>query len=168
MPRHLLTACVALLIAGLAAPAADAPAKKNLLKPANNVASWRLEQYEGGNGTIAVDGDAIVFDATDIDDTAWHFQANQIGLDLKEGQLYVVTFKAKSAAARVVQLSAMIDQEDWHGIGLIEALDLTPDWKEFKFEFKAEQTAPNKNRIGFVLGNEKGKVWVKDFSLAEK
>lgn len=158
-----LTAC-------LIASAADAPKPggKNLLKPTNKAESWRLEQNESAKGTMAADGDAIVFEATAVDGTDWHVQVYQIDLDLKDGKEYVVTFKAKAAAERSVHLNAMIHQEDWHPVGLEENVDLSKDWKDYKYEFKAENTVANKNRIGFQLGNEKGKVWVKDMTLTEK
>ena len=66
---------------------------------------------------------------------------------------------------RMVQLNAMIDQEDWHTIGLTELADVTKEWKEFTYSFRAEQTAKAKNRISFLLGSEKGKVWLKDVTL---
>ena len=168
MTKRTILSIVTLLSLTLLSHAVDAPAKKNLLKPTNVPENWRLEIRDGGKGVIAADGDAILFTVTDTDDTGWHVQANQFGLALKDDATYIVTFKAKSSADRSVQLNAMIDQDDWHPIGLTEAVDLTAEWKEYKYEFKAGQTVANKNRIGFVLGNEKGKVWIKDFALAEK
>ena len=158
--------------AGLAAdaPKADAPKAdaKNLLKPTNKPETWRFEQHEGGKGSMAADGDAIAFDVTAVDGTDWHVQAYQTDLPLKDGKEYVVTFKAKASADRAVRLNAGIDQDDWHLIGLDEEVGLTKDWKDYKHEFKADQTAANKNRVGLQLGQEKGKVWVKDMMLAEK
>jgi hypothetical protein len=158
------------LAACLLASAADAPkpSGKNLLKPTNKPESWRLEQHESAKGTMAADGDAILFEVTAVDGTDWHVQAYQVDLDLKNGKEYVLTFKAKAAADRQVHFNAMIDQDDWHTIGLDEQVDLTKDWKDHKYEFKAENTVANKNRVGFQLGNEKGKVWVKDMVLTEK
>jgi hypothetical protein len=158
-----LTAC--LLASAADAPKADA---KNLLKPTNKPDSWRFEQNESGKGTMAADGDAIVFEVTAVDGTDWHVQVYQTDLDLKDGKEYVVTFKAKASAERPVHLNAMIHQEDWHPIGLEENVDLSKDWKDYKYEFKAENTVAKKNRIGLQLGNEKGKVWVKDMMLTEK
>ena len=97
-----------------------------------------------------------MFDVTAVDGTDWHVQAYQVDLDLKDGKDYVVTFKAKASGDRSVHCNAMVDQEDWHAIGLDENVDLTKDWKDHKYEFKAENTVAKKNRIGFQLGNEKG------------
>ena len=141
---------------------------KNLLKPTNKVESWQFEQHESAKGAVSVDAEAIVFDVTESDGTDWHVQAEQVGLDLKDGKTYVVTFKAKASAVRAVVLGAAINQDDWHSIGLSESVELTKDWKDYSYEFKADQTVASKNRIGLSFGTEKGKVWVKEMMLTEK
>ena len=169
MPRkYVWTRRGAFLIVLAVALCAFGDEPKNLLKPTNKPDSWRFEQHDAAKGSMAAEDEAILFTVTETDGTDWHVQAAQTNLDLKDGKEYIVTFKAKASADRPVQLNAMIDQEDWHGIGLSEGVDLGKDWKDYKYEFKAEQTVVNKNRIGFVLGTEKGKVWIKDFVLVEK
>jgi hypothetical protein len=172
MPRAL--AIASLFLAALIVPAllfaADAkPADKgNLLKPTNKVDTWRFEQHEAGKGTMTVDGDAIVFDVTTTGTEPWHMQATQTNLDLADGKEYVLTFKAKASSDRSMQVNAMIDKDDWHMIGLSEMADVGKEWKDYKYEFKADQTLKEKNRISFVLGGDKGKVWLKDVELAAK
>ena len=90
-------------------------------------------------------------------------------LTLEEGKEYTFSYKTKGDPARSVIATAGIDEEDWHVVGLQEDVELTKDWKEQTHTFKAENVAKAmKNRIGFVLGADKGKVWVKDISLTEK
>jgi Carbohydrate binding domain len=150
-----------------AAPATDAKAK-NLLKPTNDPESWTLELTEGGKGDMKADGDAIVFNVTDIDDTNWHVQSYQTGLDLKNGKEYVVKFKAKAPKATELLLVAGIHQEDWHEVGLHEELGASDDFKQYEFTFTANDTVPNNNRLGFVMGANKGPVSIKDLTLSEK
>src|SRR5258706_3920858 len=142
-----------------------ASAAENILKPANKAENWRFEQHEDGKGKISVDGDAILFDVTNVDGTEWHVQAFQTPLDLKDGKEYTITFKAKADEAREIGVEAGIDAEDWHMIGLQEKAELGKDWKEYKYTFTANDVKANKNRVGFVLGGAKGKVWVKDLVL---
>ena len=142
-----------------------ASAAENLLKPANKVENWRFEQHEDGKGKISVDGDAILFEVTAVDGTEWHVQAFQTPLDLKEGKEYTITFKAKADDVREVGVQGGIDEEDWHLIGLDEKAELGKDWKDFKYTFTANDVKEKKNRVGFVLGGAKGKVWVKDLVL---
>jgi hypothetical protein len=141
---------------------------KNLLKETNKTDSWRFEQHEGGKGKMEADGEAILFEVTDTDGTDWHVQAVQTGLDLKEQKEYVLSFRAKASADRQVPVNAMIDQDDWHQIGLSETADVGKEWKEFRYEFRAEQVLAKKDRISFILGGDKGKLWLKDVKLVEK
>ena len=162
------TAALALLLL-LTVSLALAADKPSVGKPSNKADSWRFEQHENGKGTMKIEGDAAVFETTATGAEDWHVQANMPGLDLKEGKEYEVSFKARGEPARTVRLAANIDQDDWHPIGLGEDVELTKDWKDYKFTFKAENVATDKkNRVGFVLGSEKGTLMVKDFTITEK
>lgn len=140
----------------------------NLLKPTNKVDSWRLEQAGDAKAEMKIEDDSVVFRTTTIDSTDWHVQAVQTNLDLKDGKTYTIKFKAKSPDEIGITLNAMIDQEDWHQIGLNEEVQLRKEFKDFSFEFTANDTVAKKNRISFVLGNSKGIVYVKDLTLNAK
>ncbi len=71
---------------------ADEP--KNLLKPINDVESWRLELKDTGVATEEVAEEGIKFTVTEVDGTDWHVQAFQTDLDLQEGAQYTLKFKA--------------------------------------------------------------------------
>ena len=148
--------------------AADKP-KSLLKKDPAKPASWQFEQHEGGKGAMKADDDAILFDVTAVDGEAWHVQTFMHDTEFTEGKEYTLTYKAKADPARSITATATIDEDDWHAIGLQEDAELTKDWKEQTHTFKAENvTKPAKNRLGFFLGNEKGKVWIKDLTLTEK
>ena len=165
-------AALALMACGLLAVAAAGGAAddkaKNLLKEPNKADSWRLEEHEKGKGTVKADEDGVLFEVTTPGDEHWHVQAFQTGLELKEGKEYTLTYKAKADPVRTITVIAQIDEDDWHAIGLEEEVELTKDWKERKQTFKAADVKAKNNRIGFMLGAEKGKVWIKDASLTEK
>src|SRR5947209_14546562 len=119
---------------------AAAPEAKNLLKATNVPANWRLEQHEQAKASIAAEDDAIVIDVKETDGTDWHVQLTHPGLDLADGKEYTLSFKAKASDSRSVPVNAMIDVEDWHQIGLSETAEVTKDWKDFSYDFKADQT----------------------------
>jgi hypothetical protein len=160
-------ALVVMVAGGLVAVAADAG--KNLLKDPAKPESWRLEQHEQAKGTMKADQDGILFDVTNADGENWHVQAFLTGIDFKEGKEYTFSYKIKGDPTRTITAAAGIDEEDWHGVGLQEDVELTKDWKEQTHTFRADSVnKAGKNRIGFILGADKGKVWVKDLSLTEK
>lgn len=142
-------------------------ANDNLLKPTNKTENWRLEQHEEAKATLSVDGDAVLVDVTNVDYEAWHIQLFQTGLDLKNGKEYVVTYKAKVSESCEIHIVAGIDQDDWHLIGLDDAVSLGTDWQDFKSTFTVSDPVEKTNRIGFQLGQSKGKVWFKDVILKE-
>jgi hypothetical protein len=156
------------LAAEPAAPAASESGQNNLLKPANDVESWQLELSEGGEGKMEVEGDAIAFHVTKTTGTNWHVQAYQTGLDLKDGQQYVIKFKMKAVDSTEVLLIGLINQDDWHEIGLHEELMPTKDFTDYDFTFTASNVVKDSNRIGFVLGASSGIVTIKDLSLTAK
>jgi hypothetical protein len=146
---------------------ADAP--KSLLKPLNKMESWRLEEHEGGKGTLKVDGETVVIASTKVTGTDWHVQMVMTDLDLKDGQDYVLKFKAKAKEACQVGVNAMIDEEDWHQIGLGEQITIGKGYSNFEFQFRADGVSPKKkNRISFVLGFETCEVTIKDMTLTAK
>lgn len=141
---------------------------KNLLKPVNKVESWRLERHEGAEGSLKIADDAAVIDATKLTGTNWHIQVFQTDLDLKEGQQYTLKLKLSGSQRRGVILVATTDMGDYHEIGLHEDLTVNKEPRTFEFTFRATDVAAKKNRIGFMLGDEKGDLIVKEMTLTEK
>ena len=160
-------AVVMLSAAGLVAVAADKA--KNLLKEPGKTESWRLEQHEQGKGTMKEADGGILFDVTTAGTENWHVQAYLTGTDFKEGKEYTLTYKVKGEPARSIIVTAGIDEDDWHAIGLWEEFEVSKEWKDQTHTFTAENVSKTgKHRLGFVMGTGTGKVWVKDLSLTEK
>lgn len=147
----------------------DNAGSTNLLKPVGKQESWRFEQHEAGKGMMKVDEESVTFTSTELDGTDWHVQAFQVGLDLKEGASYTLSFEAKSPERRAVIVIAGIDQDDYHEIGLHEEIFATSvDYKKYEYTFQASGVAAGKNRVGFVLGTEMGSMTVKNLKLVKK
>jgi hypothetical protein len=148
-----------------------AVAATNLLQPAGDPAHWAFEQHEQAKGTVASAEGGILFDVARItggEGTDWHIQAYQNSVDLNEGTAYVLRFKAKADAERTMRASAALQEEDWHTVGLDDEVDLGTGWRDYTYTFTAKSTLPKKTRVGFVLGNATGKVYLKDLSLTEQ
>lgn len=158
-----------LMIAACAVGALLLADAKSLLGPTNKAETWRFEQHEGGKGSLKAEGDAMVFTIAEVDGTGWHVQAIQTGLDLKEGKEYTLKFEAKANESRSIGVSANIDEEDWHNIGLQETAFLGTEFKPFEFSFTASSVAENKkNRVSLTFGESKGTVTVKNMTLTAK
>lgn len=145
---------------------ADEP--KNLLKPITTPESWRLEQHETATGEMEAGDEEVHFKVTAVDGTNWHVQVFQTDLDLEEGATYTLSYKAKSPDNRGYTIVAMIDEEDYHEIGLHEDLYAANMFREESFTFEATDIVAKKNRIGFVIGDEKGVLIIRDMTLTKK
>ncbi len=155
-----------MVFAGTAALAADAP---NLLKSFNKMESWRLEEHEGGKGTLKVTDNALVVASTKVTGTDWHVQAVMTGLDLQEGKDYVLKFKAKADSVVNVGVSMGIDEADWHPIGFGEQIVIGKTVGDHEFRFRAENVnTKTKNRLTISLGLEACQVTITDLSLTAK
>lgn len=167
MKRLIYTAAALVLATGVVLAAPEA--LKNLLTNPNNPESWHLELNEDGKATMNPDADGVLFDVTAVGSEYWHVQAYITGIAVREGREYTFTYKAKADPARAVRAVSCIHEDDWHAIGLDEDMDIATEWKEYTHTFTAQDIAKNNNnRIGFLLGTDKGKVWIKDASLTEK
>ncbi len=153
----------------LAAAVTFADEVTNLLKSFNKMEAWRLEEHEGGKGTLKVADNAVVISSTKITGTDWHVQAVMTGLDLQEGKDYILKFKAKADGVVNVGVSLGIDEEDWHTIGLGEQIVIGKTIAEHEFRFRAENVnTKKKNRLTFAVGLETCQLTITDMSLTAK
>ena len=95
----------------------------------------------------------------------WDFQVHQTGHDLKDGQVYTLSFKIKADPPRTVSVGVRRDMADWRDHGLSASVQAGNDWTEHSFTFSARDTLPNHSRFSFNCQNALGSVWLADISL---
>ncbi len=141
----------------------------------DGAAGWTLEQHaetsadmtteEIAGGEDAPPGRALRLSSIQLDDTGWHLQLHQVGLDLQDGEMYTVSFAARSNVSRGLGVNVRLDQSPWTMAGLDAHVALTPDWRRHSFTFIARNTVPDHVRLSFVFGDESGEVFLADLSL---
>jgi hypothetical protein len=154
------------------------PLGRNMLHNArlsDGTSGWTLEQHdetsaemttvgiEDGEGTPP--GRALRLADLRLDDTDWHLQLHQVGLDLQDGQVYTVSFAARSNVSRAIGVNIRLDQDPWSITGLDTQVGLVPSWQRHTFTFIPHSTVPNHTRLSFVFGGETGEVFLADVSL---
>lgn len=137
----------------------------NLLSPTANKDSWLFETAEGGEGKVEVVDNTIVFETVKSTGTNWHVHAYQGGLELVNGARYSLRFKLKSPDLCNVTVIAMLNEEDWHEVGLNESIDANREFTEYSFTFSPHDASPSNNRISFELGSSRGIVMLQDVVL---
>ncbi|MCH2178075.1 MAG: GDSL-type esterase/lipase family protein [Mariniblastus sp.] len=138
---------------------------RSLLKPTNQLSTWKLELTKDGKGELLVSGDSLELKTIQVGEENWYVQAYQTGLLLKEGEQYRVSLDLKSPDGCSVLLSAMINQPDWHNVGLRKFIEPGDRYETYDFVFTAKDVEKEKNRIGLVFGAKKGSVFVKNMTL---
>jgi hypothetical protein len=128
---------------------------------------WNLEQRQGARLEHIREGDSTHhLNITNVTGTSWHAQFNQPGLELKKGQFYTLTFRAKADKNRRININASQAHEPWSGLGLAAGIDLTTEFSEHRFGFRANADDDNA-RITFVIGQAVGRITLADIRLRE-
>ena len=89
-------------------------------------------------------------------------------MELENGAEYVVRFKMKSPNNCSVVLLGLVNQDDWHEVGLNEEFSPGNEFKDFEYSFTARDVLKGNNRIGFELGTDKGTVILKELTVTKK
>ncbi len=80
---------------------------------------------------------------------AWIPQFDHIGLAVKQGQVYTLTFQARSDRKRRVSLNCMMAHEPWNQFGFYASVDIGPEWKAHRLSFIPNASDEN-GRITFT------------------
>lgn len=131
----------------------DLPLGENLLAGLKQP-RWRLEQHEGCIAQLTPmpnEADAVRVAITKADAMSWHVQINQVGLSIKRGQYYTLTFRARADKPRRIDCSFGQAHEPWQGLGWSGSVQLSQEWKEFRFGMAALADDAN-GRINFSVG----------------
>ena len=141
----------------------------------NSQSKWTYENQSNGDVTFSTvfgpDGADLVPALTAVINTnpgpAWHVQAHIGGITFKEGQPYTVEFRARGDRNTAFSVDARLDQPDWHFLGLSGSVSVTPEWKTYTLSFRPVGTVPGHGRVGFTMGDTRGKVEIQNFSIRE-
>jgi len=129
-------------------------------------ADGRLELDETGGPTV--DGlvqPGLAAQLATAGNVSWAFQVNRDGIPLEEGQVYTLTFWARSDTPRQISANAWLDHAPFRFLGFTGYANLTSDWQKFSFSFHPTGTDPGSSRITFNLGNQVGTVELGDISV---
>jgi hypothetical protein len=96
---------------------------------------------------------------------SWHLQLHQTGLNLLPQTNYTLSFWAKCAAPRDLQVKLQSDQSPWQNIAPPHAFNVDNQWKQFTAIYQVGDTIPNHSGVSFVLGNSRDQVWLANIQL---
>ena len=146
---------------------AESPNSANLLAPLMNAKQWHLQVFGKAKATLTRTADVLVLQTSVVDGTDYDAQLQALGPALQEGQTYTLHFQAKANAKRSLPVYALVNQGDYHGIGLREVAPLSTRWRTFEYTFLAKDLGDGRKWVcpQFTLGNAVGTVYLANVSL---
>lgn len=115
--------------------------------------TWELEQHAPVVAQTSIEQGVTRVQITQSDGVGWHAQLLRGGLDLRDGQVYTLSFRARADRAQpFVPLNVSRDVDDWRNLGLQSSLALSTEWKSFRWVFTAREIVPNHARVTLELG----------------
>lgn len=155
-----------------AAAAVPATAGKNLVATFVGAAVWSLVPTAAAgsleNNTL-VAGTPVPALRVNISAKSEHPNDVQVfskPFSLTSGQKYILTYAAKSDAARAAAVDVRFNTGDYHSVGYSDpAVPLGPEWRMYAETFTADNAAGGNNVVAFALGNQTGSVWIANLKV---
>jgi len=109
---------------------------------------WVVEVHDGAqaSGTVVEEpGGRMVLEirVTRLGSEGWHVQFNQPGLRVREGENYLVRFKAKADKTVSVSVGLVQAHEPWRWVSPRVELSLTTEWREYEIALVASESEDN-------------------------
>jgi len=131
---------------------------------------WLLWTGEGGSAAAAIDAGALKVSVASAGTAPWHVQAVQDGRTMPDGD-YTVSFRAKSAAARPINVQVGNGASGWTEFTAAHTYALTTSWTAYTFTFTKAAPTFSSGKLVFELGAVTGDgtlatdVFIDDVSL---
>ncbi len=135
-------------------------------------APWVMDALGGAKATFTVDRDtdgkaSAHINVATADPVAYHVQLFQSDLDLKAGQTYHFSFRAKASQNVTIGLNMMAAHAPWSNLWK-QDVSLTSDWQTYAFDVTPSASAPNA-RVTFTrLASQAGDYWFDSVSVTTK
>ena len=92
---------------------------------------------------------------------AWHIQLNWLGLSVRAGQEYRISFRARADRPRSIGVGFSRAHSPWDGLGSYQSIELEPAWRTFAENFVASEDESNA-RLHFDAGGDDAAVELSD------
>ncbi|MGM7684501.1 family 16 glycosylhydrolase [Cytobacillus sp. Hm23] len=122
--------------------------------------AWWGDQWTGvAEGTKSVANGELAIEMQTVGNVAYSPQVYQNGIEFKNGELYTVTFDARSNTPRKmnVNIGKELTTDPWFiPYANTEQIDLTTDMQTFTYSFQMTEQTYTNGKVVFELGNIEG------------
>jgi uncharacterized repeat protein (TIGR02543 family) len=134
-----------------------------------STSDWTLNKWQNSAGTFGVSGGAAnitgITRPSGTDAANHSLQLVQNGILLITGQKYRLTFDAKAASNRTIDLVMQMDDDPWTTYYSKEGISLTADWQTFTYDFEMTDPTDENGRIAFNFGGATPNVNIRNVKL---
>lgn len=134
---------------------------------------WMFEIHDGIKSKYNFDSNStdgrrsIKVEVEKVMTRGYQLQLKQLGIKLKKGKSYVLTFNSKSSIPKDINLSFMNNKSPYQNYGLNKSFNISTSWNNYTTSFLCNEDTNINSRLSFSLGNSIGTIWFDDISLTE-
>lgn len=134
----------------------------------NSSSKWNLEQHQNGKANFTEKNDSYKIKVQKNGKENWHIQFATSNLNIQNGKIYTLKFKAKASDECKINVGFTQAHEPWKNAGFFKDLDLTKEWQSYEFTVNNLLTDENLRVIFSSMGFLEGKsIFIKDVSLVQ-
>ena len=129
--------------------------------------SWKLNTWGESQASANSSNGAVTINISKLPTTGnkYDLQLVQAGIPLLKGNTYVLTFEAKAASARTINVVLQMPDDPWTDFLRDTSVALTPTTQTFTYEFNMTANDFPNGRLGFDFGNATPAVTIGNVSL---
>ncbi|HEY9060623.1 MAG TPA: carbohydrate binding domain-containing protein [Pseudobacteroides sp.] len=134
---------------------------------------WMFEIHNGIKSNYTYDSNStdgqksIKVEVDKVMAKGYQLQLKQLGIQLKKGKRYLLTFNSKASNSKNINLNFMNNKSPYQNYGLNESFNITTSWNKYSTIFLSTENTDKNSRLSFSLGNSIGTIWFDDISLTE-
>jgi hypothetical protein len=136
-----------------------------LLKKDNANSWWEMHTFEGAEARIQPEEGVVKITVQKPGKERWHVQLQQGNVALKEGESYILNFRARADSPRTILVTAQRVNEGFNGIGLESEVTLGKEWKKYTLRFTAKDIAKQNMLPVFQFGDKSGILWLTEVEI---
>ncbi|MGQ9596271.1 MAG: carbohydrate binding domain-containing protein [Thermoproteota archaeon] len=131
---------------------------------------WMVEVHDGARASSRIfvgpeSSNALEIKVLELGSANWHVQFNQPGLGIKEGENYLVRFKARADGTARITVGFVQAHEPWSLLSKRVEVSLTPEWKDYEIALVIWESDDNARFDVSGLGANKATYQFSCFSV---
>ncbi|MBN2619189.1 MAG: family 16 glycosylhydrolase [Spirochaetales bacterium] len=128
--------------------------------------NWTFSNFEGGSGSASVENGEIHINIKNGGGQSWGNQLFQTDMNIQKGSKYLIKFKARAEQNRNFMLKiGGLEDRGWAAYSGEQIFSITPEMKEYSYQFTMKEDTDVKARYEFNLGLSDIDVWLDDIVL---